>query len=40
MTASASSISWAGSLIWNGIENNVPKIADNILRRFLHQAPF
>ncbi len=37
---SASSISWAGSLSWNGFDNNVSKITDNVLRRFLDPAPF
>ncbi len=37
---SASSISWAGSLSWNGLDNNVSKITDNVLRRFLDPVPF
>lgn len=37
---STSSISWAGSLSWNGFNNNVSKITDNVLRRFLDPAPF
>jgi len=37
---STSSISWAGSLSWNGFDNNVSKITDNVLRRFLDPAPF
>lgn len=35
---SSSSISWLGSLAHNGYSNNVSRITDNVLRRFL-QAP-
>lgn len=37
---SSSSIAWAGSLSHNNYENNVSKITENVLRRFLDPAPF
>jgi len=37
---SVGSISWAGSLSHDGYENNVSRITDNVLRRFLNPAPF
>ncbi len=37
---SASSISWSGSLSWNDFDNNVSKITDNVLKRFLNPSPF
>ena len=37
---SASSISWAGSLSHNGYDNNVSKITENVLKRFLDTTPF
>ena len=37
---SSSSIAWAGSLSHNDYENNVSKITENVLRRFLDQTPF
>jgi N,N-dimethylformamidase len=35
-----SSISWAGSLSHNGYDNNVSRVTDNVVRRFLDPAPF
>ena len=37
---SVGSISWTGSLSHNQYENNVSRITENVLRRFLDQAPF
>ena len=37
---STSSISWAGSLSHNNYENNVSKITENVLRRFLKPEKF
>lgn len=37
---SVGSISWAGSLSHNGYDNNVSKITQNVLQRFLDQTPF
>lgn len=37
---STGSIAWAGSLSWNGYDNNVRRITANVLRRFLDAAPF
>ena len=37
---SASSIAWAGSLSHNDYENNVSRITDNVLRRFVDPTPF
>ena len=37
---SASSIAWAGSLGWNGYDNDVARITGNVLRRFLDPSPF
>ena len=37
---SMSSISWAGSLCHNNYDNNVSRITENVLRRFLDEAPF
>jgi len=34
------SISWCGSLSWNGYDNNVARITGNVLRRFLSSEPF
>ncbi|MCE2520909.1 MAG: N,N-dimethylformamidase [Alphaproteobacteria bacterium] len=36
---STSSMSWSGSLCHNGYDNNVSKVTDNVLRRFLDPAP-
>ncbi|MBL9035571.1 MAG: N,N-dimethylformamidase [Rhodospirillaceae bacterium] len=36
---SASSISWAGSLAHNGYDNNVSRITENVVRRFLEAKP-
>jgi N,N-dimethylformamidase len=35
-----SSIAWCGSLSHNGYDNNVSRITENVLRRFLDPAPF
>ena len=37
---STGSIAWATSLACNGFENNVSRITENVLRRFLDPAPF
>ena len=37
---SSSSISWAGSLSHNDYDNNVSKITENVLKRFLDPTPF
>jgi N,N-dimethylformamidase len=36
---STSSIAWAGSLDHNGYDNNVSRITENVIRRFLDPAP-
>ncbi len=36
---SVSSISWAGSLAHNGYDNNVSRITENVVRRFLDSKP-
>jgi hypothetical protein len=37
---STSSIAWAGALAHNGYQNNVSRLTENVLRRFLDAAPF
>ena len=37
---SAGSIAWSGSLSHNGYDNNVSRISENVLRRFLDDTPF
>jgi len=37
---SAGSIAWAGSLSHNRYQNNVARITENVLRRFLDPKPF
>lgn len=37
---SVGSICWCGSLSWNGYENGVSRITDNVLRRFAADDPF
>ncbi|CAN5513102.1 large subunit of N,N-dimethylformamidase [soil metagenome] len=37
---SVGSIAWAGSLPWNGYDNNVSRITENVIRRFLDPSPF
>jgi N,N-dimethylformamidase len=34
------SIAWAGSLSSNDYDNNVSRITENVLRRFLDPSPF
>jgi hypothetical protein len=36
---SVSSISWAGSLAQNGYDNNVSRITENVVRRFVDPKP-
>ena len=36
---SVGSINWLGSLAWNGFDNNVSRVTENVLRRFLSKAP-
>ena len=37
---SVGSINWLGSLGWNGYANNVSRVTENVLRRFLDPRPF
>jgi N,N-dimethylformamidase len=37
---STSSIAWAGALAHNDYDNNVSRITENIVRRFLDPEPF
>ena len=37
---SVGSIAWAGSLAWNDYDNNVSRITENVLRRFVDPSPF
>lgn len=37
---SVGSIAWPGSLPYNGYDNNVSKICENVLRRFVDDTPF
>ena len=37
---STGSIAWCGSLSWNGYANNVSRLTENVLRRFLEPGPF
>lgn len=37
---SVGSINWLGSLGWNGYSNNVARVTENVLRRFLDPRPF
>jgi N,N-dimethylformamidase beta subunit-like, C-terminal len=34
------SIAYAGSLSWNGFDNNIARLTTNVLRRFADEAPF
>ena len=37
---STSSIAWAGALAHNGYDNNVSRITQNVIDRFIHREPF
>ena len=37
---STGSIAWATSLLWNNRDNDVSRITENVLERFLDPAPF
>ena len=37
---STASITWCGALSHNHYQNNVSRITENVLRRFLDPAPF
>ena len=37
---STGSIAYAGSLSWNGFDNNIARLTTNVLRRFADEAPF
>ena len=37
---SVGSIAWSASLQQNGFDNNVARISENVLRRFLEPEPF
>ena len=34
------SIAWLGSLSWNDFDNNVARVMENVLARFLEDAHF
>jgi N,N-dimethylformamidase len=36
---SVGSINWLGSLGWNGYRNNVARVTENVLRRFVDPRP-
>jgi len=36
---SAGSITWFGSLSYNGYDNNVSRISENVLKRFVSEEP-
>jgi N,N-dimethylformamidase len=37
---STGSIAYAGSLSWNGFDNNIARLTTNVLRRFTDETPF
>jgi N,N-dimethylformamidase len=37
---SVGSIAWLGSLSWNTFDNNVARVTENVLTRFLRAQPF
>ncbi|MBV9544059.1 MAG: hypothetical protein JOY61_06750, partial [Chloroflexi bacterium] len=37
---SVGSINWLGSLGWRNFENNVSRVTENVLRRFMDPRPF
>ena len=37
---SVGSINWLGSLGWNNYQNNVSRVTENVLRRFMDSTPF
>ncbi len=37
---STGSIAYAGSLSWNGFDNNIARLTENVLRRFVDPEPF
>jgi N,N-dimethylformamidase len=37
---STGSIAYAGSLGWNGFDNDIARLTTNVLRRFADPAPF
>ena len=37
---SVGSINWLGSLAWNRFNNNVARVTENVLRRFMDPRPF
>ncbi|UWQ93908.1 N,N-dimethylformamidase (plasmid) [Rhodobacteraceae bacterium M382] len=37
---STGSIAWAGSMAWNGYDNEISKMTENVLRRFDDKTPF
>jgi N,N-dimethylformamidase len=37
---STSSIAWAGALAYHGYDNNVSRITENVIRRFVDPTPF
>jgi N,N-dimethylformamidase len=37
---SVGSINWLGALGWNGYDNNVARVTENVVRRFMDRRPF
>lgn len=37
---STGSIAWAGSMAWNGYDNEIARMTENVLRRFMDARPF
>lgn len=37
---STGSIAWAGALAWNGYDNHIAAITENVIRRFADETPF
>lgn len=37
---STGSIAWAGSMAWNGYDNHIARITENVIRRFADPTPF
>ncbi|OUS03966.1 N,N-dimethylformamidase [Rhodobacterales bacterium 52_120_T64] len=37
---STGSIAWAGAMAWNGYDNEISKITENVLKRFDQETPF
>ncbi|QAZ45456.1 N,N-dimethylformamidase beta subunit family domain-containing protein [Mesorhizobium sp. Pch-S] len=37
---STGSIAWAGAMAWNGYDNHIAAITENVIRRFAEESPF